>query len=76
MTRDQLRQAGEALFGPHWQSPLARALGMSDRHMRRLASGEAPITEGMAADIRRLLAERRATIDTLIGPDLPVRNAR
>jgi hypothetical protein len=31
---DQLRAAGQALYGPDWQSPLARDLGSSPRMMR------------------------------------------
>jgi DNA-binding transcriptional regulator YiaG len=34
---------GQALYGPRWQSELARALGVSDRTVRRWsASGELP----------------------------------
>lgn len=55
MTRDELAAIGLASYGVNWQSPLARAIGISPRHMRRLASGESPITEGIAADIRKVL---------------------
>lgn len=34
---------------------MARALGVSPRHMRRLAAGDAPITAGIEADIRKML---------------------
>lgn len=60
MTRDELAQAGRALYGERWQSPLARALGMGDRHMRRLAAGETPVSPGIARDVTRLLGRRRA----------------
>lgn len=60
MTRDELAQAGRALFGERWQSPLARALGMGDRHMRRLAAGETPVSAGIARDVTRLLGRLRA----------------
>ncbi len=60
MTPTELREVGEALYGPRWQSALARALGMGDRHMRKLAAGEVEISPGIAADIERLLARRRA----------------
>lgn len=41
---DTLRQAGEALYGDRWQSPLSRDLGVTDRTMRNWTSGrhEAP----------------------------------
>lgn len=61
-----LRDAGEALYGPQWQSQLARDLGMSDRHMRRLAAGAADLSPGMAADIWRLCEERAALLDDVI----------
>ena len=60
MTSAELAAAGRALYGERWQSPLARALGLSDRHMRRLVAGERAITEETALAIERLLARRRA----------------
>lgn len=64
MTVDELRAIGLAAFGVEWQSPLARAIGISPRHMRRLAAGTVPIGDGIAADIRRVLgAEDRADPD-------------
>ena len=45
------------LYGPHWQSELARALGVSDRTVRRWAAGQAP-PEGVWQDIARLARER------------------
>lgn len=61
-----LRDAGEALYGPQWQSALARDLNISDRHMRRMAAGAADVSPGMAADIWRLCEERRANLDGVI----------
>ena len=34
----KLSRIGDALYGPRWQSDLARALGVSDRTMRRWAA--------------------------------------
>lgn len=34
-----LRSAGEALYGPNWQSEIARALGVNLRTMQRWALG-------------------------------------
>ncbi len=65
MTIDELRAIGLAAYGVNWQSPLARAIGISPRHMRRLIAGESPITEGIAADIRRALGA------TAVDPDWP-----
>jgi methylphosphotriester-DNA--protein-cysteine methyltransferase len=61
-----LRDAGEALYGPRWQSELARDLNMSDRHMRRMAAGDAELTPGMAADLWRIAGERAASLEQLI----------
>lgn len=36
MTPELLRMAGEAIFGPQWQAPMARALNMTTRHMSRM----------------------------------------
>ena len=67
MTTKLLRDTGEALYGPRWQSELAGNLGMSDRHMRRLASGAADLTPGMAADLWRICEERATLLDEVIG---------
>jgi hypothetical protein len=61
MTSEELRALGLAAFGPNWQSPLARAIGITVRHMGRLASGKTPISEGKATDIRNALG----------APDMP-----
>ena len=45
------------LYGPHWQSELARALGVSDRTIRRWAAGQAP-PESVWRDIARLARDR------------------
>lgn len=56
---DGLREAGEALFGPQWQTALAGALGLSDaRRVRQWLSGERRIPDGIWGDIKRLLNER------------------
>jgi len=50
MTRDLFCRVGGALYGPRWQSELARDLGVSDRTVRRWAAGEQPIPD-TAADL-------------------------
>jgi plasmid maintenance system antidote protein VapI len=66
VTTKLLQDTGEALYGPRWQSDLARDLDMSDRHMRRLAAGTADLTAGMAMDLLRLCTERVAMLDAVI----------
>lgn len=63
---DLLKSTGEALYGPQWQSQLARDLQMSDRHMRRLAAGDAKLTPGMAMDLWRIALERSAELEDII----------
>lgn len=55
---DLLRKAGEALFGPRWQSDLARELKVTDRTVRRWADGEFEIPAGAWRDLRALVKER------------------
>jgi len=37
LTADLVARAGIALYGEHWQMPLARLLGVADRTVRRVA---------------------------------------
>lgn len=54
---DTLRAAGAVLYGPAWQSELARQLGVADRTVRYWVAGERPIPAGVWADIARLLEQ-------------------
>jgi hypothetical protein len=63
--REMLRQAGEALYGERWQSELSRAIGVSDRTMRRWISDPYEIPGGVWNDIQQLLLERVVAIDRL-----------
>lgn len=45
------RHAGEALFGPDWQSPLARELDVSLRTVQRWARGDYDIPLGVWFEI-------------------------
>ena len=61
MDANLLRQAGEALYGPRWQTDLARDLEVADRTVRRWAiSGDIP--PRVWGEIRKLLRERGAAI--------------
>jgi hypothetical protein len=66
LDRSLLAAAGEALYGPLWQSQLARALDVSDRTMRRWLAGDTPVPSGVAMDLMRLLTERAADVDEII----------
>lgn len=60
-----LVEAGEALYGPLWQSALSRDLGINDRTMRRWVAGTHDVPTGLYLDLLRLVVERAATLDTL-----------
>jgi hypothetical protein len=64
-----LAEAGEALYGPRWQSDLARALDVNDRTVRRWASGAVDMPSGVYLDLLRLTQERASALDGL-GPRL------
>lgn len=58
MTPDLLRDAGTALYGPLWRVPLGNALGVSERTVRRWASGEWPVPSNVWGELRPLLEAR------------------
>jgi hypothetical protein len=66
MTPELLTKIGEALYGSHWQSDLARALaerrgkhvGTQRRQLVRWASGQNEIPEGFGNELKELCAER------------------
>ena len=65
MTPALLRAAGEALYGPLWQSELARALGVADRTMRRWVAGTSPVPD-LSDDLGAMIRERRAALAGLL----------
>lgn len=58
MTPDLLAQCGQALYGPAWQSALARDLGVSDRTVRRWVAGSSAAPRGINAELLRLIRQR------------------
>lgn len=66
MTPDLLRECGEALYGPQWQSALARDLQVADRTVRRWAAGDFGMPEGLAGEVLEALRRRRNEIDNAI----------
>jgi hypothetical protein len=55
---DELREIGEQLNGPKWQSKLAKALPVSPRAVRYWLSGERLIRPVIAERIRSLVSSR------------------
>lgn len=62
MNAAQLVEAGEALFGAHWQTPLSRELRVDIRRMRYWANDACPVPPGVAEEIRTLLVIRARRI--------------
>lgn len=60
-----LVECGEALYGPQWQSALARDLAVSDRTVRRWVAGTSEAPAGLYLDLLRLTQERAAVLDAL-----------
>lgn len=60
-----LVECGEALYGPRWQSELARDLAVSDRTVRRWVAGTSEVPAGLWLDLLRLTQERAALLDAL-----------
>jgi hypothetical protein len=57
-----LRRIGEALYGEHWQSPLARDLAVAVRTMQRWAAGSRAIPSSLWPQAERLLGARACEI--------------
>lgn len=66
MTPAELRAAGEALYGERWQTPLARALGVTARLVRYWLAEDRPIPPRRAGQIADLLRERRRHIAAVL----------
>ena len=60
-----LVESGQALYGPQWQSALARDLGLADRTVRRWVAGTTELPAGVYTDLLRLVVERAAVLDGL-----------
>jgi len=70
MTPDDLMSKGRALYGERWQTPLAHALHVSDRTMRRWLAGSSPVPEHAERQIRSVLLERFSEIGGMIAFDI------
>jgi hypothetical protein len=60
LSAETLAEAGRAAFGHHWQVPLAAALKVNERTVRRWAANGAPAR--LVADLRPLLETKSAEI--------------
>jgi hypothetical protein len=58
---------GEALFGEQWKAPLARALGVNVRTVKRWAAGEFQPHDGVFDDVRAMLKRRGIALRAMAG---------
>ncbi len=65
MSLDLLREAAAALYGPQWQSALARDLGVNGRTVRRWAAREFSPPARIYADLARLADARLVDLGKL-----------
>ncbi len=65
MTPADLRSIGERLYGPRWQTKLARALPVSTRTIRYRLSGKRQIRPVIEERIRGLAMGQEAGIGSL-----------
>ena len=61
-TAELLAQAGEALFGPRWQSDLGRALKVDRRTVSRWAAGVQIPRPGVLIEVRELVRRRLSAL--------------
>jgi hypothetical protein len=61
-----LKRTGEALYGPRWQSDLARDLNVTDRTVRRWVEGTSNVPDRVYVDLLRLCEGRLLELDRLI----------
>ena len=66
MNADRFVECGRALFGSLWQAEMARAIGKSDRTVRRWAKGEQAVPVTASEEVERRLRERAGEIGRLM----------
>jgi hypothetical protein len=66
VSRHLLKRTGEALYGPRWQSDLARDLNVTDRTVRRWVEETSNAPDKVYVDLLRLCEGRLLGLDRLI----------
>ena len=65
MSTKLLHDVGAGLYGPRWQSDLARDLGTSIRTIQRWSAGATDVPAGIWIDLHRLVIERQSDLDQI-----------
>ena len=60
-----LRAVGLTLYGPAWQAPLAEALGIAERSIRRWAAGK-PVPAGVWPELSVICQEKEKALSEII----------
>lgn len=72
LTKEHLRQIGEALNGKHWQTSVAERTGNSKSQMTRYLNGERDINPMLPRHLQYVLVERiQEIIQLLHTPGMP-----
>jgi hypothetical protein len=66
LSPEELARIGLALYGDQWRTPLARDLGMSERSLRYMASGDRGISVGIARDLLAVVKARRTELGEIV----------
>lgn len=64
---ERLRELGEALFGPRWQTDVSRALGVTDRTVRDWVSGKTEVRDRILVELLAHARERERELEEIIG---------
>ncbi|AKG07048.1 hypothetical protein AAX06_01335 [Moraxella bovoculi] len=57
MTKEQLTEIGQTLYGTQWQSDLARALNIDSRRVRQWINDERPLPDWLGGELKVLLTD-------------------
>lgn len=63
----KLETIGQAMYGPLWQSAVARDLGVADRTVRRWVAGTSSIPPGILGELKAVCLRRSAELAELAG---------
>lgn len=65
-SNNTIRQIGRALYGDNWMRPLARALGIDERQVRRWANDETIARRSSVTAVLKLAENQRELLASLI----------
>lgn len=65
MTKPDIHRIGEALYGPRWQSELAREKGINLRTMQRWAAGQSDAPPSLFIELADDIDARVAHLEAL-----------